>query len=139
VQRPEIQRKYPADDEAGGICRRDTRDGHADQRVDLAADKTRLIATARRSNCRAARWFSRDVASTALPTRIQSNARRSSTFAFPPARSDETAFAYWMNTLKNKPLRDAGAARSLVCSFLNSEEYQSRFGILTTHTTRECN
>lgn len=60
-------------------------------------------------------------------------------FGFLRRDPDETGFAYWLNTLKNKPQRDAGAARSLVCSFLNSEEYQSRFGILTTHTTRECN
>jgi hypothetical protein len=44
-----------------------------------------------------------------------------------------------VNTLKSKPLRDAGAARSMVCSFMNSEEYQLRFGILTSHHTRECN
>jgi hypothetical protein len=60
-------------------------------------------------------------------------------FSFLRRDPDETGFTSLLNTLKSKPLRDGIAARALVCSFLNSEEYQSRFGILTTHTPRECN
>ncbi len=60
-------------------------------------------------------------------------------FSFLRRDPDDTGYTSYLNTLKSKPLRDAGAARAIVCSFLNSEEYQSRFGILTTHTPRECN
>ena len=60
-------------------------------------------------------------------------------FAFLRRDPDETGFAYWLNAIKNKSPRDPASARAMVCSFLNSEEYQSRFGMLTTHTTRECN
>ena len=52
---------------------------------------------------------------------------------------DEAAYNAWVNTLKTKPLRDADAARSMVCTFINSAEYQNRFGMLVTHTNRECN
>ena len=52
---------------------------------------------------------------------------------------DEAGLNAWVNTLKTKPLRDPEAARSLVCNFLNSAEYQNRFGIVATHTNRECN
>lgn len=52
---------------------------------------------------------------------------------------DEAGFSAWLNTLKNKPLRDPEAARSMVCNFLNSAEYQNRFGMHTTHNSRECN
>jgi hypothetical protein len=52
---------------------------------------------------------------------------------------DEAGFNAWVNTLKNKPLRDPDAARSLVCNFLNSAEYQSRFTMNPTHNSRECN
>jgi hypothetical protein len=52
---------------------------------------------------------------------------------------DEAGFNAWVNTLKSKPLRDPDAARSLVCSFLNSTEYQNRFTMNPTHTNRECN
>jgi hypothetical protein len=44
-----------------------------------------------------------------------------------------------MNFVKNRPLRDADTARSVTCGFLNSSEYQARFGLLTTHDPRECN
>lgn len=52
---------------------------------------------------------------------------------------DDAGFTSWVNTLKNKPLRDPDAARSLVCNFINSAEYQNRFGMLATHHSRECN
>lgn len=52
---------------------------------------------------------------------------------------DKNGFDSWVNVLKNKPLRDPGTARSMVCSFLNSAEYQSRFAMVATHTPSECN
>ena len=52
---------------------------------------------------------------------------------------DEASYGAWVNTLKNKPLRDPDAARSLVCNFLHSAEYQNRFGMIATHYSRECN
>ena len=52
---------------------------------------------------------------------------------------DEAGFTAWLNTLKSKPLRDPEAARSMVCNFLNSAEYQNRFGMHATHNSRECN
>ena len=52
---------------------------------------------------------------------------------------DETTYNTWVNTLKSKPLRDPETARSLVCNFLNSAEYQNRFGMLATHNPRQCN
>jgi hypothetical protein len=52
---------------------------------------------------------------------------------------DEASYGAWVNTLKNKPLRDPEAARLLVCNFLHSAEYQNRFGMVATHQNRECN
>ena len=52
---------------------------------------------------------------------------------------DEAGYTAWVNTLKSKPLRDTEAARSLVCNFLNSAEYQNRFGMVATRNSRECN
>jgi hypothetical protein len=51
---------------------------------------------------------------------------------------DETGYNLWVNVLKNKPTRDPEAARSVVCAFLNSAEYQARFGMLATHSGNEC-
>jgi len=52
---------------------------------------------------------------------------------------DESGFSFWVSALKNRSLREPAAARSMVCSFLNSAEYQERFGMLTAHSTTECN
>ncbi len=52
---------------------------------------------------------------------------------------DDAGYNAWVSTLKTKPLRDPDAARSMVCTFLNSAEYQNRFGMHATHHTRECN
>ena len=60
-------------------------------------------------------------------------------FAHLRRNPDEAVFNSWINTLKSKPLRYPDAARSMVCNFLNSAEYQNRFGMLATHHSRECN
>jgi hypothetical protein len=60
-------------------------------------------------------------------------------FSYLRRNPDETAYNTWVSTLKNKPLRDPDAVRSLVCNFLNSAEYQNRFGMLATHNPRQCN
>ena len=60
-------------------------------------------------------------------------------FTYLRRNPDEAAYNAWVNTLKSKPLRDPDAARSLVCNFLNSTEYQNRFTMVATHTNRECN
>jgi hypothetical protein len=52
---------------------------------------------------------------------------------------DKSGFDSWVNVLKAKPLRDPAAAKTLVCSFLNSSEYQSRFAMVATHHPNECN
>ena len=52
---------------------------------------------------------------------------------------DDASYGAWVNTLKSKPLRDPDAARTLVCNFLHSAEYQNRFGMIATHYSRECN
>jgi len=52
---------------------------------------------------------------------------------------DKSGFDSWVNVLKAKPLRDPAAAKTLVCSFLNSSEYQSRFAMVATHHPTECN
>ncbi|HEX7332393.1 MAG TPA: matrixin family metalloprotease [Pyrinomonadaceae bacterium] len=60
-------------------------------------------------------------------------------FSYLRRNPDDASYNTWVNTLKNKPLRDPEAARSLVCNFLHSTEYQNRFGMLATHTPRQCN
>jgi hypothetical protein len=51
---------------------------------------------------------------------------------------DESGYSTWLTFIRNKPLRDADTARSVTCGFVNSAEYQERFGLLATHDPREC-
>ena len=140
VQRAEFQRKYPATMKPAEFVDAILATVLQSSGVDLAADKDILVALLDDPNAGRANVVTRLAMQTAIvdaqynPTLVTFQY-----FAFLRRDPDETGFAYWMNMMKNKPLRDPGAARSLVCSFVNSEEYQSRFGILTTHTTRECN
>ncbi|HEX5873902.1 MAG TPA: matrixin family metalloprotease [Pyrinomonadaceae bacterium] len=60
-------------------------------------------------------------------------------FTYLRRNPDEAGYTAWVNTLKSKPLRDPEAARSLVCNFVNSAEFQNRFGMVTTHSNRDCN
>ena len=136
VQRPEFKQKYPATMKTAEFVDAII----ATANIDLAAERDALIALADDPNA------GRPAVLTRLATKTEIlDAQYNPTlvlfqyFSFLKRDPDEAGYASWLNTLKAKPLRDAGAARSMVCSFLNSEEYQSRFGLLTTHTTRECN
>jgi hypothetical protein len=60
-------------------------------------------------------------------------------FAFLRRDPDKDAYDTWVNVLKSKPLRDRTAARSVVCAFLSSAEYQSRFAMVDAHNTSACN
>jgi hypothetical protein len=80
----------------------------------------------------------------AFSSRVFSNAEYNQAFVLMQYFSylrrdpDESGFNFWVNVLKSKPTRDSEAARSMVCAFLNSAEYQLRFGMLLTHSSNEC-
>lgn len=48
---------------------------------------------------------------------------------------DQNGYDFWLNTL-NQAL--GNNYRGMVCSFLTSAEYQTRFGTLVTHNNQEC-
>lgn len=54
---------------------------------------------------------------------------------------DENGYNLWLNELNNRLALDPTTVtpyRGLVCGFITSVEYQSRFGMLITRTDREC-
>ena len=51
---------------------------------------------------------------------------------------DQAGFNSWLKVLEHKLPNDPGAYRSMICAFVTSNEYQSRFGILVTRTNTEC-
>jgi len=59
-------------------------------------------------------------------------------FGYLRRNPDERGLTFWVNVLESKPDADQTAYRGMVCSFLSSAEYQSRFGMTLTHTNAEC-
>ncbi len=140
VQRPEFQRKYPLTMKPAEFVDAILATVVQANGVDLSANKDSLLGLLDDPNAGRAAVLNRlATQSEIVDAQYNQTLVMFQYFAFLKRDPDETGFAYWLAMLKNKPLRDAGAARSLVCSFVNSEEYQSRFGILTTRTPRECN
>jgi hypothetical protein len=140
VQRPEFKRKYPATMKPAEFVDAILATVAQTSGVDLTADKDTLIGMLEDPNAGHAAVVTRLAAQAEIVDAQYNQALvLFQYFAFLKRDPDETGFTASINTLKSKPLRDPGAARAMVCSFLNSEEYQARFGILTTHTTRECN
>jgi hypothetical protein len=51
---------------------------------------------------------------------------------------DEGDFKHWLDALSSKRKNDPGRYTAVTCSFVNSSEYQFRFGMVLTHTPDEC-
>jgi len=107
--------------------------------VDLAAQRAELLGLADGPNGRAAVLTNVISQQPLLDAQYNQSLILSHYFAYLRRDPDDSGFATWLNAIKNKPLRDADTARSVTCGFVNSAEYQNRFGMLTTHDQRECN
>jgi hypothetical protein len=107
--------------------------------VDLAAQRAELLGLADGPNGRAAVLTKVISQQPLLDAQYNQSLILSHYFAYLRRDPDDSGFATWLNAIKNKPLRDADTARSVTCGFVNSAEYQNRFGMLTTHDQRECN
>jgi hypothetical protein len=140
VERPEFKRRFPATMKSIEFVDSIITSLVQSTGVDLSADRTGLIGLLEDgSNGRAA--VLNRLASDQRLVDAQYNQALVLFQYFTHFRRnpDEAGYNAWVNTLKSKPLRDPDAARSLVCNFLNSAEYQNRFGMVATHSNRDCN
>jgi hypothetical protein len=140
VQRAEFQRKYPATMKPAEFVDAILATVMQTTGVDLTGEKDSFVGMFEDANLGRAGIVARLATQTAIAESLYNQTLVTfSYFAFLRREPDETGFTQWLGSLKNKPPRDPVAMRSMVCSFVNSEEYQSRFGMLTTRSTRECN
>lgn len=140
MQRPEFKKKYPATMKSVEFIDAIIATVAQASGVDLNLEREDLIELADDPTAGRVAVVTRlATRSDIADTQYNSTLVTFQYFSFLRRDPDEAGFNSLLNTLKSKPLRDGFAARAMVCSFLNSEEYQSRFGILTTHTPRECN
>ena len=140
VQRAEFKRRYPAPMKAGEFVDAMLLSLVQNTGVDLSAARAELISLADEPAAGRAAVLAKVIGAEAvIDAQFNQSYILSHYFAYLRRDPDESGFATWLNFVKNKPLRDGDTARALTCGFLNSSEYQARFGMLTTHDPRECN
>lgn len=140
AQRKEFERRYPATMKPAEFVDAVLLSLVQNTGVDLSVDRAELIALADEPNAGRAAVLAKVIGAEAvIDAQFNQSYILSHYFAYLRRDPDESGFAMWINFIKSKPLRDADTARSVTCGFLNSSEYQSRFGMLTTHDPRECN
>jgi hypothetical protein len=54
-------------------------------------------------------------------------------FGYLRREPDEMGYNFWLSTLDGRTGSDSAARRAMVCAFITSAEYQSRFGMYVTH------
>ena len=138
AQRPEFQRRYPSSLKAAEFVDQLLNSLHFEPE-DVKTDREQLVRLYDGTNNGRAAILNRVVSEQGL---IDAHYNQAFVmvqyFSYLRRDPDESGFSFWVNTLKSKPLRDPGAARSMVCAFLSSTEYQNRFGMLTTSSGSEC-
>ena len=139
TQRPEFKRRYAATMKAAEFVDVVLLSLMQSTGVDLSAERADLIGLVEGQNGRAAVLTKIAEEHAVVDAQYSQSLILSHYFAYLRRDPDESGYTTWLNFVKNKPLRDADTARSVTCGFLNSAEYQNRFGLLTTHDPRECN
>ncbi len=59
-------------------------------------------------------------------------------FAYLRRDPDQAGYNFWLGQVNSFPLRDLSVQHAMVCSFITSTEYQSRFSSMVTHSNTEC-
>ncbi|MDX6709675.1 MAG: hypothetical protein QOH96_691 [Blastocatellia bacterium] len=139
VQRSEFQRRYPSAMKAKEFVNSLISSNPPATDNDPSLQRDPLIASYDGTDAGRAAVLTRTLASQAFSD-AEYNQRfvLMQYFSYLRRDPDETGYNFWVNVLKSKPTRDPEAARAMVCAFLNSAEYQGRFGILVTHSSNEC-
>lgn len=139
VQRPEFKRRYAAAMKSSEFVDAVLVSVMQNSSVDLASMRTELIALADDPVAGRASVMARVIGQqSVIDAQYYQAFILSHYFGYLRRDPDESGYATWLTFIKNKPLRDADTARSVTCGFLNSSEYQERFGLVTPHDAREC-
>jgi hypothetical protein len=140
VQRAEFKRRYPATMKPAEFVDAVLLSVMQNANVDLSSERNNLLALVDDAAAGRAAVLAKVIGQpTLIDAQYNQSLILSHYFAYLRRDPDESGYATWLNFIKHKSLRDTDTARSVTCGFVNSSEYQSRFGLLTTHDPRECN
>lgn len=139
VQRPEFKRRFAPGMKSSEFVDSVLLSLMQNSSVDLAVMRTELIALADEPAAGRAAVLAKVIGQqSVVDAQYYTSFILSHYFGYLRRDPDDSGYATWLTFIKNKPLRDADTARSVTCGFLNSAEYQERFGMLATHDPREC-
>jgi hypothetical protein len=134
VTRPEFAKKYPA-----GMSSEKFVESLLAESAQTSAERSSLVALYDGRDSGRAAILERVVG---RPAFIKAESNRvfvlMQYFVYLRRDPDESGYSFWLNTLQVKPTTSANMLRSVTCAFVNSAEYQSRFGMSITHTSSEC-
>jgi hypothetical protein len=51
---------------------------------------------------------------------------------------DQGGYNFWLGILNSRPANDPSGFNGMVCAFINSVEYQLRFGTVATRNDQKC-
>ena len=107
--------------------------------IDLAAQRAHLIGLYDGTNAGRAAII-REVAENAAFARSEYDRAfvLMQYFGYLRRDPDQRGYDFWLNVLDNKLPKYTLAYRAMVCAFISSTEYQSRFGMTMTLTNGEC-
>ncbi len=139
VQRREFAQKFPASMDADQFVDTLLASVAQNSGIDLAAQRAHLIGLYDGTNAGRAAII-REVAENAAFARSEYDRAfvLMQYFGYLRRDPDQRGYDFWVNVLDNKLPNDTLAYRAMVCAFVSSTEYQSRFGMIMTHTNGEC-
>jgi hypothetical protein len=139
VTRPEFLQRYPNDLNASQFSDAVLETVRQGAHVDLSFERSALIAMYDGSNGGRAAILGRLAEAPAFARAEYNRAFvLMQYFGYLRRDPDSSGYEFWVNVLDNKLANDNSGYRSMVCAFLTSAEYQSRFGMMVTRNNSEC-
>jgi len=138
VERPEFLQRYPAGMSAAQFSDEVLNTSHRSAGIDLSFERNALIALYPQEDGRAA--ILERLANAPAFARAEYNRAfvLMQYFGYLRRDPDQDGYDFWLNVLDNKLPNDNGGYRSMVCAFVTSAEYQSRFGMTITANNASC-
>ncbi|MGH9967875.1 MAG: DUF4214 domain-containing protein [Pyrinomonadaceae bacterium] len=139
VRRPEFTRKYSISLKGDQFVDRVLASIMRTSEVDLASERANLAAFHDGTRTGQAEILQHAVTNASFARAEQPRAFvLLHYFGFLRREPDEGGYKFWLNTISSRATPDPMAYRAILCAFITSAEYQSRFGMFVTHSNKEC-
>ena len=133
VIRPDFLKRYSASSKADKFLDQLISSVWQTSEVDLASERASLLALFDGTATGRAEIIQKLAEHPALERRESSEAFvLAQYFGYLRREPDESGFKFWLGTLVDQSVSNSPGHRAMVCAFISSAEYQSRFGMYVT-------